>query len=194
MKISKRSALAKIGAALGAAVVLPQAARSDAWSRNPESRVKLGGAWVGEVGGVQWVSMHAPLDADGKTAVGKLQWLTIPAPFQQLMAAVGGDRMSEAVGAYKLINKDTAKYTMTWYIVASGKASLTSPVSDNVKAIIVVTGAWHYTGPDTAESMETLKVYAVAGDAEQHLFPAPGAVPIVEQTYDWHPQYRVTVP
>jgi hypothetical protein len=39
MNISKRSAMAKIGAALGAVAVVPRAARADAKLGNPESRV-----------------------------------------------------------------------------------------------------------------------------------------------------------
>lgn len=190
----KRIILGTLGAAAAVALVLTQTAASKPHDHNPQARFKLGGAWVGELDGVQWVSTHAPLDADGKTAAGKLQWLAVSAPFQSLTAALGADHMSDAVGSFEMINKNTAKYTLTFYSIASGTASLDNPVGDQVKAINVMTGLWHYTGPDTAESTETLTVYAVLPTAEQHLFPGPGTVPIVTNSFDWHPQYRVTVP
>jgi len=184
-----RQRLARGGALLVVAGVI---AASIAWSENPQARVKLGGIWVGELDGVQWVSIHSPLDADGKTAAAKLQWLAISAPFQYLAATLGTDRMSEAVGSFEMIKKDTAKYTLTWYIVASGTPSTTAPVGDQVKAVAVMTGMWHYTGPDTAESTETLKMYMFGDNAAQHLFPTPEDTTLIfQQTFDWHPQYRL---
>ncbi len=162
---------------------------SIAWSNSPQARVKLGGVWVGEMLGTQWISTHAPLDADGKTAVSTLQWAALSGDFLALAASLGVDRISQVSGSSELINKDTAKYMLVWYGLKSGSGTATPPVGDQVKTINILTGTWHYTSSNTAESTETYNVYlAVPGHT---LLPAPDAQPVYSATFPAHPQYRI---
>jgi hypothetical protein len=90
-----------------------------------------------------------------------------------------------------MINKDTAKYTLVFYAVADGTPSLTKPVAGQIKAIMVITGFWHYTGPDTAESQETLSVHLPDANPEHNVLPAPEATPFKVFSFPWHPQHRI---
>ncbi len=163
---------------------------SVAWSGNPEARVNLGGVWVGELMGIQWISTHAPLDADGKTAVATLQWAALNGDFLALAASLGVDRISQVSGNFRLINKDTAKYVLIWYGIKSGSGTATPPVGDEVKTINILEGTWRCTGPNTGESTETYSIYlAVPGHT---LLPAPGAQPVYSTTFPPHPQYRIS--
>ena len=153
--------------------------------------MKQGGAWVGQLAGIQWTAVHSPLDADGIKATQRLQWVTINAEFQGALGALRAQHMSAGSGVSEMISKDTAKYTLVFYAVADGNPSSTPPQPDLVKALFVMKGLWHYTGPDTAESKETLAVYLPDGNPDHNVLPAPGATPFMVQNYDWHPQYRV---
>jgi hypothetical protein len=164
---------------------------STAWSDRPECRVKQGGAWAGQLGGIQWTAIHAPLSDDGKRAVQRLQWITLNADFEGLLGAFGAQRLSEASGVMEMTGKDTAKYTLVFYAVADGTASTTAPVAGQIKAIMVMTGLWHYTGPDKAESQEVLAVYLPDGNPEHNVLPAPDATPFKVFTFGWHPQHRI---
>jgi hypothetical protein len=175
--------------ALIAAVAVPIA-----WSRPPEARVRLGGAWVGQLGGIQWISIHTPLDPEAATAVGRLQWVTINAQYQGLLGALGAETLSEASGTYQLISNTTAKYNLVFYAVAKGTASPTTPQAGQIKAIFVMTGTWHYTGPFSAESQETLAAYLPDGDPEHNVLPGPDAEPFLSATYPPHPQHRIPAP
>lgn len=171
--------------------VVAAAAASLAWSGRPEARVKLGGAWAGQLGGIQWISIHAPLGEDGMGAVQRAQWITLNADMERLLGALGAQRVSEASGVSELISKDTAKYTLVFYAFADGTASPTAPVAGQIKAIFVMTGLWHYTGPETAESQETIAVYLPDGNPEHNVLPAPDATPYMTSTFPWHPQHRI---
>ncbi len=187
------------GAALLAAVAAVLA--SVAFSGQSQAHYRLGGAWVGQVSGVQWVSMHAPLDADAKTAAAKLEWLSISGPFNGLAVGFGANRFSSAVGNFEMISNDTAKYILTFYAVAGG-LSATPPVGDKVKLIMIMTGTWHYTGENSAESTEVLRMYRSDGNPDHDVVPTPEQElrtpyfpkDISPMSFDWHPQVRLTVP
>jgi hypothetical protein len=72
--------------------------------------------------------------------------------------------------------------------------SLTAPVADQVKTINVLSGYWHYTGPNAAESKENYSVYVNDGQPGHSMMPAPGAIPAFTQDYDWHPQQLLAAP
>ena len=110
------------------------------WSNERDGRVKQGGAWVGQLAGIQWTAIHAPLDADGQRAAMRLQWVTINAEFQGFLGALGAQHMSAASGISEMISKDTAKFTLVFYAVADGTPSPTAPQPDQVKAIFVMKG------------------------------------------------------
>lgn len=108
----------------------------------------------GGSGGIQWISTHAPLDPEARTAVSRLQWVTLNAEYQGLLGLLGAQSISEASGTLEMISNDTARYRYVFYAVANG--STAPPQASQIKAIYVLAGTWRYTGPDTVFSQETL--------------------------------------
>ncbi len=174
----------------GLLAVMAALAVSMAWSRPPNACVRLGGCWVGQLGGIQWISTHAPLDPEARTAVSRLQWVTVNAEYQGLLGILGAQSLSEASGTLQLISNDTAKYRYVFYAYANGTPSPTAPQPGQIKAIFVMAGTWHYTGPDSVESQETLTAYLPDGDPEHNLLPASDATPFLTRSFGPHPQYR----
>jgi hypothetical protein len=69
--------------------LVASAVASIAWSNHPNIRIKQGGAWVGQLGGIQWTAIHAPLSDDGMRIAERLQWITLNEDFEQLLGAFG---------------------------------------------------------------------------------------------------------
>jgi len=139
--------------------VLAVVAASLAWTGEGQKPYRLGGVWVGQLSGIQWTSTHAPLDPEARTAISTLQWITSNEQFEYLTGALGANLSSQGSGMFKMINNDTAKYRIVFYAYAEGVASTTTPKAGEIKAIYIMDGTWHYTGPDSAESQETLALY-----------------------------------
>ena len=182
----------RLAQAGGLLAVIAAVAASIAWSTPSEARAKLGGTWVGQLGGIQWISTHAPLDPEAKTAVSRLQWVTINAEYQGLLAMLGAQTVSEASGTLELISGDTANYRYVFYAVANG--GTTPPQAGQIKAIFVMAGTWRYTGPDSVVSQETLVAYLPDGNPEHNVLPAPDATPFLSVNFPPHPQYRTPKP
>ena len=158
------------------------------WPNKDEGRVKLGGTWVGRYGDITWTGTYSP-DASGQNATYALQWMTMNAQFEALLASVGAQTMSIACGSMSMISRDTAAGKMIWYVLAEGTPSTTAPVAGEIKAIAVMTSEWHFTSPNTAEGTHNLKMYSP--DAQGSMVPADDAVPFLDVTYQKVPHLKV---
>ncbi len=156
-------------------VVLTQTAASKSGSKT----YQLGGTWEGQVEGVSWVGIHAPLDPNGKRAAIKWQWMTANADLAQLMQAVGGTSFSDAVGDIVMVSPDIAQFKIVTYVIGPGMSGL-----PELKLKGVMTGEWRILDENTAESAETLRFYLPDG--------TPTKIP--EKTYATHPHHRISVP
>jgi hypothetical protein len=168
-------------------VFIAAIAASIAASSQPEARVKLGGTWVGRLGDITWTGSYAP-DSSGQSAVITLQWMTMSADFQVLLASVGAQTMSLSSGSLSMTSNDTASGKMIWYALAPGTVSLTQPVAGQVKAIAVMTSEWHFTSPSTAEGTHNLKMYLP--NAQGSLLPEDGQM-FFDQTFGKVPHQKI---
>ncbi len=168
--------------------VVATAAAAIAWSGDPAGRVKLGGTWVGRYGDITWTSTYSP-DSSGQNAVCTLQWMTMSAEFEALVASIGGKTMSMTSGSYSMLSPDTSKGWLLWYVLAEGTASTTTPIAGHVKAICIMEGEWHFTSPTTALGQHTLKMYLP--DAQGSLVPADNAVPFLVLDFENVPHQKV---
>ncbi len=169
-------------------VVVAAAAATIAWSRDPAGRVKLGGTWVGRYGDITWTSTYSP-DSSGQSATVTLQWMTMSAEFETLIASIGGQTMSLVSGSHRMVSPDTAKGWLLWYTLAEGIPSTTTPVAGQVKAINILEGEWHLTSPTTALGKHNLKMYLP--DAQGSLVPADDAVPFLALDFENVPHQKV---
>jgi len=166
------------------AVLLIAAGATVAW--NNEIQYKLGGAWVGGVQGIQWSAIYAPSDPAGRTATIQVQFPAFPAAIQAgLLAPFGADTLSVAVGEAAMTDRDTAKFTWVAYAVTDAHP----PV---IMAIFVVNGTMDFTGPDSAMTTETVRIYLPSADANHDGLPDPNAIPAA--TVPFPPGLNVRVP
>jgi hypothetical protein len=133
---------------------------------------QMGGSWVGKGNGTVWTALHAPLNPEADANASQVQFQSYGADIAGLIAAFGGDRMSEMTGEGKMINRDTAKWTLVGYV----KAGENPP---QIVAIIIGHGTWKYTDRDHAVLNYTIDTYPAAADADGDGMPDPGATPAV---------------
>ena len=151
-----------------------------------QRQYQLGGSFVGGVQGIQWSAVYAPLDPAGRTATLQIQFPAYPAAIQAgLLAPFGADTLSLAVGEAAMTDRDTAKFTWVAYAVTDAHP----PV---IKAIWVVNGTWDITGPDSAMTTETVRIYLPDADANHDGLPDSGATPLAEVPFP--PGLNVRVP
>lgn len=179
-----KSKLLKTGLLL---VLIATVTASVGWSGKNQGRVKLGGTWVGRMGDITWTGSYAP-DSSGQSVVTTLQWMTMSADFQALLASVGAETMSIACGSLRMTSTDTATGKLTWYAIAPGTVSPTQPVAGQVKAIAVMTSDWHFTSPDTAEGAHNLKMYLP--DAAGSMLPEDGQL-FLDLTFEKVPHQKI---
>ena len=154
---------------------------------------QLGGSFVGgvQVGAdenarIQWSVIETPLDPDGRTATLQIQFPTWPDALQAgLLTPFGADTLSVGAGEMAITDRDTAKFTWVAYAVTDAHP----PV---IKAIWVVNGTWDITGPDTAMSTETLRIYSPLTDANHDGFPDSYDSPLA--TVPFPPGQAIRVP
>ena len=169
----------------GFLAVLLIAAGATVAGMNPR-HYRLGGAWVGGVQGIQWSAIYAPLDPAGRTATLQIQFPAYPAAIQAgLLAPFGADTLSLAVGEAAMTDRDTAKFTWVAYAVTDAHP----PV---IMAIWVVNGTMDFTGPDSAMSTETLRIYAPESDVNHDGLPDSYDSPLA--TVPFPPGLNVRVP
>ena len=152
-------------------------AASLAWSNAPG--IKLGGVWVGQYGDITWTGSYSP-DPSGRNTVFTLQWMTMNAQYEYLLASLGASTLSTSSGTQYMTCPDTAISQQIFYALAPGVASTTQPVAGEVKAIFVMVSEWNFTSPVTAEGPSILRAYLP--DASGSLVPAEGAVPFLSVT------------
>ena len=148
---------------------------------------QLGGAWVGQVQGIQWSAIHTPLDPAGQTAAIQIQFPTYPDALQAgLLTTFGADTLSVGVGELAMTDRDTAKFTWVAYAVTDAHP----PV---IKAIWLVNGTWDITGQDSAMSTETLRIYAPDADANHDGLPDSNATPLATVPFPPGLNVRVSI-
>ncbi|MBI3851066.1 MAG: hypothetical protein HY298_12435 [Verrucomicrobia bacterium] len=152
------------------AVLLIAAGATVGWMN--QRHYQLGGSWIGKGAGSVWTAVHAPLDPEAQTMAGHVNFQSYGPDTAGLIAAFGGDRMSEFVGETKMINRDTAKWTLVGYVQAGQNPP-------QIVAIIIGHGTWKYTDRDHAVLNYTIDTYPAAADADGDGMPDPGAIPVV---------------
>jgi len=170
------SKITRAGALLGLAVIVTATL---AWSDPHQRGIKLGGNWVGRYGDITWTGAYSP-DPSGHNTVFTLQWMTINAQYEYLLASLGASTLSMASGFQHMIDRNTAISTQIFYALAPGVASTNQPVAGQVKAIFVMTSEWNFTSPGTAEGPSIVRAYLP--DPPGSLVPAEDAVPFLSVT------------
>jgi hypothetical protein len=169
MKMKKNIALAALSVALGAVVIVTQAAWSD---KGPHS-YKLEGAWIGVVPAtpITWSYTLSP-DPSGRSAAmsGSIQVpigpsVLIPTLFPDL------EYISPMVGQLVMTGRDTTEFTAVWYGMKKGFPF------NHVVFIGVNSGQSRFTGPGKTENRNHLAFYHPSADADGDGLPDPGAVP-----------------
>lgn len=147
-----------------------------------QRQYQLGGGFIGHGAGMVYNTVQSPLDPAGRTAALVVKTVDDDGSLAGLLAAVGADTASDAVGEDVMISRDTAKWSMIAYAQASGPPKHTT-------AIFVYTGTLKFTGPDSWVINYALEVYPVNvpvgspfyglpnADADHDGFPDAGATP-----------------
>jgi hypothetical protein len=153
------------------------AAASVGWMN--QRQCQLGGGWIGNNGaGNIWSALQIPLDPAGRTAALRIHLPIYNADFAGLLAAVGADSASDAVGEVKMVRRDTARYQTVFYLHVQGNPP-------TLRAIALNAGTVRFTGPDNFEVAYTIDVYPVNvpglpnADADADGLPDPGTTPLV---------------
>ena len=166
------------------AVLLIAAGATVGWMNR--RHYQLGGSFVGGVQGIQWIEIETPLDPDGRTAAIQIQFPTYPDAIQDgLLTPFGADTLSVGAGEMAMTDRDSARFTWVAYAVTDTHP----PV---IKAIWVVSGIRDITGPDTAMTTETLRIYSPLADANHDGFPDSYDSPLA--TVPFPPGQAVRVP
>ena len=137
---------------------------------------RLGGAWVGGHPGFTWSAMQAPLDPLGKTCAARPILKYFDAGFAGLLAPLGADNLSDALGEARMISPDTAKWTLIAYAQATPQQPGDLLL---IKAIVVYSGTWKYTSQNTAVLNYTVNVYLPSTDADGDGYPDANAQPVL---------------
>ncbi|MBI3850214.1 MAG: hypothetical protein HY298_07980 [Verrucomicrobia bacterium] len=147
---------------------------------------QLGGSFVGGVQGIQWIEIETPLDLYGQKATLQIQFPTWPAELQAaLLTPFGADTLSVGAGEMAMTDRDTAKFTWVAYAVTDAHPQV-------IKAIWLVNGTREITGPNSAMSAETLRIYAPEADGNHDGLPDSTAMPLA--TVPFPPGLSVRVP
>ena len=167
MKMKRNIALAALGVALGAALILTQAGWSEIAS------YKLEGSWIGKVVGtpVTWSYAMIP-DPSGRRAAmsGSVQVplgpsVVIPGLFPDL------EYYSPMVGQVRMTGPDTTEGTALGYGMKKGFPF------NQVVCIWVNNVQSRFLEPGKIVSTNHLAFYAPSADADKDGLPDPGAVP-----------------
>lgn len=129
---------------------------------------RWGGAWVGGVPGFVWNCLQIPLDPEGKTEAIRVEPLMWGDDIAGLLYyyADGADYLTGAVGQGQMISQDTGR----WTLYAYAQKTSTPPVTT---AVVVYSGTWAYTSPDTAVITYTATLYPLSKDGFSPDLAAP---------------------
>ena len=151
-----------------AAALLVLAGVTAGWST--QRQYKLGGSWIGgDASGPAWSALQIPLDSANRTFAVRVATLVRDPGSAALLAALGADTLTDAVGQGRMISRDTA----AWSFLAHAQTS-----SLQLKGFFRYSGEWTYTSEDTAQLTYTFEVFSLAADANLDGLPDPGATPI----------------
>jgi hypothetical protein len=145
------------------AVVLVAVALSLAASQR---HYQLGGASVGGSPGFTWNTVLIPLDPAGRTAADRVAVTSWGAEFKALLDSFGADTVSDLVGNSRMISRDTAEFTHIGYAQKAG-----NPLQ--VRAILVGSGTFRFTGQDCGVVTYTMSVYPPTPDGFPNLNDPP---------------------
>ena len=165
--ISKKNIILTSFVALGTALlVLTQTAGSN-------RQYQLGGAWIGsDAQGDIWSAMQTPIDPDGRTAAGRVQFAAYNAGVAAMLSSLGADGLSDFTGPAAMISRDTAKWRTVGYALKQGNP----PV---IQGILVSQGTMKHTSPDSAVLNYTYYVYLPTADANGDGLPDVGSNPLM---------------
>ena len=148
-----------------AAALLVIAGVTAGWST--QRQYKVGGAWIGgDASGPGWSALQIPMDSSNRSYAVRVSALARDAGSAALVAALGADTLSDAVGQARMINRDTA----AWSMLAHAQTSALQ-----IRGFFRYTGEWTYTSEDTAQLTYTLEVFSLAADSNLDGIPDPGA-------------------
>jgi hypothetical protein len=137
---------------------------------------RLGGGWVGGGANYTWSVLFAPSDPLGQTAGARVIVRYFNDQFAGLLASFGAENLSDGTGEVKMVNPDTAQWTLVTYMQVTPKQP--GELLQN-KAIIVSHGTWQFTSDKTAVLNYTLDIYLPSADADGDGFPDAGAQPVL---------------
>jgi hypothetical protein len=150
-------------------VLLAVLALSLAWGAQDSANFRFGGIWIGST----WTGLQVPLDSAGQIAAGRLEMVTTES-LEGLLSAFPADSISQGVFQTSRIQGDTARFTMLNYLQKKHGPKV------EVVAIVVGSGTWKFTAPDSATLKSRLLVYPPSPDGFPHGQPLK-TIPPVEQ-------------
>ena len=163
--LSKRGPV-RTGGLLG--IVLAVAA-SIAWSRAPEARIKLGGAWVPQVdNGTRGLVTYGATDPSGLSAVFRAQMVWPP----EMLASMGLDAITDEIGEEFVTGRDTSQYTGIWYGLTGGRIAL----------IFLDNTTITHLSPTQLSLEHTIDIYWASDDTDHDGYPDPGKTPFTTVT------------
>jgi hypothetical protein len=144
-------------------------------SNQSQMQYKLGGGWVGHAPGLwTWTALQTPINLAATEAVLRVNFTSYGADLAGLVAAFGADSLSDLVGQEVMINRDTARWTLVGYALATG------PNNElQIRAIVVAFGTLQFIDPNHDVIHATITVYPASADTDGDGMPDPGAVPVV---------------
>ncbi len=168
MKTKRNIALAAVGVALGAVVILTQAGWSEVGAN------KLEGGWIAKVPGMplQWSYTLVP-DASGRRAAmyGSIQVHIPPAIVPPNHPFPDFEYNSDMVGEIVMTGPNTAEFTAVWYGMKKDFPF------NKVVYIGVGSGQGRFTEPGKLELTNALSFYAPGTDIDGDGLPDPGQAP-----------------
>jgi hypothetical protein len=118
---------------------------------------RFGGAWVGGHTGFVFNCLQIPTDPEGQTEAIRVDPLMWGADIAGLLTAFQADNLTGAVGEGRMISQDTGTWTLLAYAQKTGNPPTTT-------AVLLYSGTWKFTSPDTAVIKYTANAYPLASD------------------------------
>ncbi len=153
----------------GLLAVIAALSASIAWSRAPEARIQLGGAWIAQVdSGVRALVTYGATDPSGLSAVFRAQMVWPP----EMLAAMGLNAITDEVGEEFVTGKDTSQYTAIAYGLVQGR----------IAVIFMDHTTITHLSPTQLSLEHTLDFYWASDDADNDGYPDSGKTPFMTAT------------